>query len=80
MKIPENWTEKMIMGIQALLVVVYVWFTFQQEIKQKQKAAKRIQGQREKEAIRYNQVKFKQKKKLLKSRNTSLKKFFKSFV
>lgn len=68
MKIPESWIEKGIIGIQGAIVIGYVWFTLQQDIKQKQKTAKRLQAVHEKEAIRYTKARFKQKRKGLKKR------------
>lgn len=68
MKISESWIEKAIIGIQAVIVVGYVWFTLQQDIKQKQKSAKRLQAVNEKEAVRYTKARFKLKKKGLKKK------------
>jgi|GEM_PF-3424884 len=68
MKIPESWIEKIIIGVQAVVVAVYIWFTFRHEIKQKQKAARRIGAQQEKEMIRFTKAKYKQKRKNLNKR------------
>lgn len=66
MKISENWAEKAVLAIQAVVVVVFVWFTLWQELKQKQKSARRLQAVHEKETIRYTKAKFKRKRKGLK--------------
>jgi len=68
MKISENWIEKIIIAIQAVLVAVYIWFTFRHEIKQKQKIARRAEAQQEKEVVRFTKAKYRQKRKKLKKR------------
>lgn len=72
MKVPESWAEKMIIGIQAALVALYIWFTFSREIKQKQKNAKRLRAIYEKEAIRYTKAKHRQKRRNLKRKKAYL--------
>lgn len=66
MKIPEKWTEKIIIAVQAVLVIVYILFTFWQEIGEKRKRVRKVQHQEEKEAIRYTKAKYKKKRKILK--------------
>lgn len=64
--ISQKWVDKVIIGIQALLVVLYVCYTFRHDVKEKQNAARRVSQQQEKERLRYTKAKYKQMRKSLK--------------
>ncbi|MCH1982838.1 hypothetical protein MCG98_09700 [Ruminococcus sp. OA3] len=68
MKIPEKWAGKIVFAVQAVLVLVYVLFTFWQDISEKRKRARKVQRQEEKEAVRYTKAKYRLKRKNLKKR------------
>ncbi len=68
MKIPEKWSGKFVFAVQTALVVLYVLFTFWQEISEKRKRARKMQRQEEKEAVRYTKAKYRAKRKKLKKR------------
>ena len=68
MRIPEKWTGKIVFAVQEVLVLLYVLFTFWQDIREKRKRARRVQQQEEKEAVRYTKAKYRQKRKNLKKR------------